>query len=359
MDAGKNLLITGGMGFIGSNFILQAHRQHSANIINVDLLTDACNPHSLDQLKNDDRYTFIRGDIRNRQLIQEILSTYQPDAVINFAAESHVDRSILHPSGFIHTNIVGTFELLEACKEYGQGRSQFRFLQISTDEVYGSLGIEDLPTTEISPYRPNSPYSAAKASADHLVRSYYQTYGLPTLITTASNTYGARQFPEKLIPLMITNAIARKPLPIYGDGLNIRDWLYVEDHCAAIWLVLKQGRVGETYNIGGNNQLTNLEVVTQICTLLDQVTDKTKDEIDPEFSHKNLITFVKDRLGHDRRYALNCSKINQELGWEPKEPFETGLFKTIQWYRNNPQWIQQVQTVAYQTWINQNYGNLT
>jgi len=356
----KTALVTGGTGFIGSNFILQARQQSWANIINLDLLTDTCNPHTLAELGHDAGYAFIHGDIRQRKLVEAILEKYQPDFVINFAAESHVDRSILSPVNFVQTNIVGIFELLEACRAYWQNlsldrRSQFRFLQISTDEVYGSLSPTDLPFTETSPYRPNSPYSASKASADHLGRSYFQTYEFPVLTTNSANNYGARQFPEKLIPLMITNALGGQPLPIYGDGLNIRDWVYVEDHCAAIFLVLEQGVVGETYNIGGNSEITNLEVVTKICEILDELAPNPK-HINSKYT--DLITFTKDRLGHDRRYALNCSKIKQDLGWEPKESFDTGLLKTVQWYLANSLWLEQVQTGAYQTWIQQNYGTL-
>lgn len=351
----QTLLVTGGNGFIGSNFILQARSKNWANIINLDKLTDSCNPHTLAELENDAGYIFRRGDIANREMVDRILAQYQPSGIVNFAAESHVDRSILSPANFIQANIVGTFELLEACKEYWQKlseprRSQFRFVQISTDEVYGSLDSTDPPFRETSPYRPNSPYAGSKASADHIVRSYYQTYEFPTLTTNCSNNYGARQFPEKLIPLIITNALRGKQLPIYGDGLNIRDWLYVEDHCAAIRLVLEHGAIGQTYNIGGNHEIANLEVVTKICEIL--------DELVPNSHHSDLILFVKDRLGHDRRYAINCSKIKQALGWEPKESFDSGLLKTIQWYMTNSLWVEQVQSGAYQTWIQQNYGTL-
>jgi dTDP-glucose 4,6-dehydratase len=328
------------MGFIGSNFILQARRQNKANIINLDKLT-TCNPHSLDELSKDASYILIKGDIGDRNLVDRTLTKYQPDAVVNFAAESHVDRSIAHPQTFIETNIMGTFTLLEACRDYWQKllmpqRSQFRFVQISTDEVYGSLSATDLAFTEASPYRPNNPYAATKASADHLGRSFYHTYGLPILTTCGSNNYGARQFPEKFIPLIIMKALARQPLPIYGDGLNIRDWLEVEEHCEAIFLVLERGLGGETYNIGGNNQLTNLEVVNKICIILDKLIP---------FVHADLITFVSDRLGHDRRYALNCEKIKNNLGWQPHTDFDDGLVKTIKWYRANFEWLEQINAV--------------
>ncbi len=329
----KTVLITGGMGFIGSNFILQARRQNWANIINLDKITDTCNLHTLDQLAHDSGYVLIKGNIGDRPLVNSLLDKYEPDAVINFAAESHVDRSILNPTNFIQTNIVGIFELLEACKEYWQKlssekRSRFRFLQVSTDEVYGSLRAGDLAFTETSSFKPNSPYAASKASADHLVRSYYHTYGFPTLTTNCTNNYGARQFPEKLIPLMIIKALQGKHLPIYGDGLHFRDWLYVEDHCTAIYLDWAGGEVGNTYNIGGNNQITNLEVVTKICEILDKLAPVNfQVNIPINSKYADLILFIKDRLGHDRRYAINCSKIKRDLGWEPKECFDSGLFK--------------------------------
>jgi dTDP-glucose 4,6-dehydratase len=348
-------LVTGGSGFIGSNFILKARKENWANIINLDKLTYASNPQTLEILNNDPEYNFVRGDISNLELVCNLLNKFQPDAIINFAAESHVDRSILSPQDFIQTNIFGTFQLLETSKAYYEKLSppqqqQFRFLHISTDEVYGSLNPTDPTFREDTPYAPNSPYAASKAGSDHLVRAYYHTYGLPTLTTNCSNNYGARQFPEKLIPLIILNALNEKPLPIYGDGQNIRDWLYVEDHCDAIYLVLKHSQIGETYNIGGNNEVTNLMVVEKICAILDQLVPK------PNFRYSSLITFVKDRLGHDRRYAIDCSKIHRDLGWQPKENFDSGLLKTIQWYLNNSKWVEQVQSGAYQTWIKQNYG---
>ncbi len=352
----QKILVTGGSGFIGSNFILKARSQNWAQIINLDKLTYASNPQNLDALQTDSGYIFERGDIGNLALVQSLLEKYQPTAIINFAAESHVDRSIRSPQDFIQTNILGTFQLLEAAKAYYEKLSapqqqQFRFLHISTDEVYGSLSPTDPAFHEHTQYAPNSPYAASKAGSDHLVRAYFHTYGLPTLTTNCSNNYGARQFPEKLIPLIILNALAAKPLPIYGDGQNIRDWLYVDDHIDAIYLVLQRGQIGETYNIGGNNEITNLAVVEKICNILDKLAPK------PNFHYSALITFVKDRPGHDRRYAINCGKINRDLGWQPQESFDTGLLKTIQWYLANSQWVTQVQSGAYQTWIDQNYGD--
>lgn len=352
----QTFLVTGGSGFIGSNFILKARKEKWANIINLDKLTYASNPQTLAELQDDSGYNFVRGDIGDIQLIHNLLEQHQPDAIINFAAESHVDRSILSPQDFIQTNVFGTFQLLEASRAYyeklsPQKQEQFRFLHISTDEVYGTLNQTDPAFREDTPYAPNSPYAASKAGSDHLVRAYYHTYGLPTLTTNCSNNYGPRQFPEKLIPLIILNALNSKPLPIYGDGQNIRDWLYVEDHCEAIYLVLQQSSIGETYNIGGNNELTNLAVVEKICALLDELAPK------PNFHYSSLITFVKDRPGHDRRYAIDSSKIKKDLGWEPKESFDSGLLKTIQWYLSNSTWVEQVQSGAYQTWIQQNYGD--
>ncbi|MDZ7957153.1 MAG: dTDP-glucose 4,6-dehydratase [Aulosira sp. DedQUE10] len=352
----QTFLVTGGAGFIGSNFILKARKEQWATIINLDKLTYASNLQTLAELQDDCGYDFVRGDIGDIELIHNLLKQHQPDAIINFAAESHVDRSILSPQDFIQTNVLGTFQLLEASRAYyerlsPQKREQFRFLHISTDEVYGTLSQTDPAFREDTPYAPNSPYAASKASSDHLVRAYYHTYGLPTLTTNCSNNYGLRQFPEKLIPLIILNALNGKPLPIYGDGQNIRDWLYVEDHCEAIYLVLQQSSIGETYNIGGNNELTNLAVVEKICALLDELAPK------PNFHYSSLITFVKDRPGHDRRYAIDSSKIKKDLGWEPKESFDSGLLKTIQWYISNSTWVEQVQSGAYQTWIQQNYGD--
>ncbi|NES99773.1 MAG: dTDP-glucose 4,6-dehydratase [Sphaerospermopsis sp. SIO1G2] len=348
------LLVTGGAGFIGANFVLQARKNQWANIINLDKLTYASNLQNLAELQSDPGYIFVRGDISNYELVSYLLETHQPDAVLNFAAETHVDRSILTPINFIQTNVLGTFHLLEASKTYWQKlksekKENFRFLHISTDEVYGSLDSTDPAFREDTPYAPNSPYAASKASADHLVRSYYHTYNLPTLTTNCSNNYGPLQFPEKLIPLMILNAVNDKPLPIYGDGQNIRDWLYVVDHCDAINLVLKEGKIGESYNIGGLNEQTNVVVVNKICEILDELAPKNN------FHYSSLITFIKDRPGHDRRYAIDCSKINQELGWQPKENFESGLLKTVKWYLDNSDWVKSIATGEYKNWIKQNY----
>lgn len=350
------LLVTGGAGFIGANFVLKARKAPSAKVINLDKLTYASNLQNLAELQNDPDYHFVRGDIGNKELVSYLLEKYQPDAVINFAAESHVDRSIVSPQDFIETNVLGTFQLLEASKSYWQKLSsekqnQFRFLHVSTDEVYGSLNHTDPPFREDTPYAPNSPYAASKAGSDHLVRAYYHTYGLPTLTTNCSNNYGPYQFPEKLIPLIILNALEGKSLPIYGDGQNVRDWLYVGDHCDAIYLVLQQGTTGETYNIGGLNEQTNLAVVERICAILDELAPKAN------FTHSSLITFVKDRLGHDRRYAIDASKIYRDLGWQPQEDFDSGLRKTVQWYLSNSAWVDSVRSGAYQNWIQQNYGD--
>jgi dTDP-glucose 4,6-dehydratase len=352
----QTFLVTGGAGFIGANFILKARQNQWANIINLDKLTYAGNPQTLAELATDPGYQLVRGDIGDRDLVQQLLTQHQPTAILNFAAESHVDRSILNPEDFIQTNLVGTFRLLEVSKTYWltlppEQQQAFRFLHVSTDEVYGSLAPEDPAFREDTPYAPNSPYAASKAGSDHLVRAYCHTYGLPTLTTNCSNNYGPRQFPEKLIPLTILNALNGKPLPIYGDGQNIRDWLYVEDHCTGIYQVLQQSQVGETYNIGGNNELTNLTVVETICDILDQLVPQSG------LRRSSLITFVKDRPGHDRRYAIDCRKIQRDLGWQPQETFETGLLKTIRWYLDNPTWVQQVQSGAYQTWLEQNYGD--
>jgi len=350
----QTLLVTGGAGFIGANFVLQARKAQWANVVNLDKLTYASNLQTLAELQGDPNYHFIRGDIGNLELVSYLLEQYQPDGVINFAAESHVDRSILSPQDFIQTNIVGTFQLLEASRRYwqklpSQKQEQFRFLHVSTDEVYGSLSPKDPAFREDTPYAPNSPYAASKAGADHLVRAYHHTYGLPTLTTNCSNNYGPRQFPEKLIPLTILNALDDKPLPIYGDGQNIRDWLYVTDHCEALYLVLSQGQSGETYNIGGLNEQANLVVVEKICAILDDLAPKAGVQ------YSALITFVKDRPGHDLRYAIDCSKINRELGWQPQENFESGLLKTVKWYLSNSVWVEQVRSGAYQNWLKQNY----
>jgi len=333
----RTWLITGGAGFIGSNFIRMAIKQGNTKIINLDKLTYAGNLDSLKDLRDNPDHVFIQGSIEDRALVSKLLTEYRPQAVLNFAAESHVDRSIDDPGDFIYTNIVGTFELLEAARGYwislsNEDKADFRFLHVSTDEVYGSLGAAGYFTEETA-YAPNSPYSASKASSDHLVRAYYHTYGLPTVTTNCSNNYGPYQFPEKLIPLMILNALAGKPLPIYGDGLNIRDWLFVEDHCRAITGVLEKGKAGETYNIGGNNEKTNLDIVHTICDILDAEKPRTDGQ-----SYRKQISFVQDRPGHDKRYAIDAAKIKKELGWVPTETFQTGIQKTIKWYLDNGTW---------------------
>lgn len=352
----KTHLVTGGAGFIGSNFVFMQRAQGYTRIINLDLLTYAGNPKNLEPLKGDQDYIFIHGNIGDRNLVRNLLTKYEPCAIINFAAESHVDRSIDSPEDFIQTNVVGTLHLLEEVRRYWNNlqdkeKDVFRFLHVSTDEVYGSLCPGDPPFNEETPYAPNSPYSASKAASDHLVRAYYHTYGLPTITTNCSNNYGPRQFPEKLIPLMILNALKGKPLPIYGDGLNIRDWLYVEDHCEALRTVLERGKVGEVYNIGGRCEKTNLEIVKTICDLLDKVCLQS-----PFAPHASLITYVKDRPAHDRRYAIDCTKIEKDLGWRAKETFETGLEKTIQWYLENPDWVESVQTGEYRKWMQRHYS---
>jgi len=351
----KTHLVTGGAGFIGSNFVLRQRKENHLRAVNLDTLTYAGNLKNLESLENDPKHIFIRGSIGDRNLVRKLLKEYCPSAIVNFAAESHVDRSIDGPEEFIRTNVVGTFHLLEEVKRYweslrGGEKEDLRFLHISTDEVYGSLSPEDPAFNEETPYAPNSPYSASKAASDHLVRAYHHTYGLPTLTTNCSNNYGPRQFPEKLIPLMTLNALKGKSLPVYGDGLNVRDWLYVEDHCEALQLVLEKGKVGEVYNIGGRCERTNVEIVDEICALLDRVCPNS-----PFIPHSSLITYVKDRPGHDRRYAIDCSKIEKELGWQPKETFETGLEKTIRWYLDNPGWVESVQTGAYREWIQRHY----
>lgn len=349
-------LVTGGAGFIGANFVLAARAENVARIVNVDCLTYAGNLKNLAALTNDPHHRFIRGDIADRDLVSRLLREHQPVAVVHFAAESHVDRSIYGPQAFIETNILGTFHLLEAVRRYWEGlrgadREKFRFLHISTDEVFGSLGPDDPPFRETTPYAPNSPYAASKAASDHLVRACHHTYGLPVLVTNCSNNYGPLQFPEKLIPLMILSALKGEPLPIYGDGLNVRDWLYVTDHCEALRLVLSRGRVGETYNIGGNCEKTNLEVVKTLCAVLDELLPDS-----PHRPHAQLITFVKDRPGHDRRYAMDIGKISRELGWQPKESFASGLEKTVRWYLANPEWVASVQSGEYREWLEFHYG---
>lgn len=350
------ILVTGGAGFIGSNFVLDWIANEDAAVINLDKLTYAGNPRNLASLEGDPLHIFVRGDIGDKVLVDNILREHRPRAVVNFAAESHVDRSIHGPGEFIQTNIVGTFNLLESARAYFADLDQaekdrFRFLHVSTDEVYGTLSPQDPPFSEANPYEPNSPYSASKAASDHLVRAYHHTYGLPVLTTNCSNNYGPFHFPEKLIPLVIHNALAGKPLPIYGDGRQVRDWLYVKDHCSAIRRVLEAGRIGETYNVGGWNEKTNLEVVHTICDLLDELSPRQDRK-----SYKDQITFVKDRPGHDRRYAIDASKIERELGWKPAETFETGIRKTVQWYLDNQEWVQNVTSCAYRDWVDKQYS---
>jgi dTDP-glucose 4,6-dehydratase len=343
------ILVTGGAGFIGSNFLnLFVPRYPEHHFINLDKITYAANLGNLREIEKMANYTFERADIVNNEEIISVFEKYDPDLVVHFAAESHVDRSILGPAEFIRTNITGTFNLLEACRVFWKGKKKKVFHHVSTDEVYGSLGETGL-FSESTGYDPSSPYSASKASSDHLVKAYFRTYGLPVKITNCSNNYGPYQFPEKLIPLMIFNAVEGKPLPVYGKGENVRDWLYVEDHCEAIWTVIQRGRIGETFNIGGNNEWKNIDIVNKICCLLAE--ELNKEPV--EFS--NLITFVKDRPGHDLRYAIDSSKINSELGWRPRETFETGLRKTVQWYLANRQWVDSIKTGEYKNWINTNY----
>jgi dTDP-glucose 4,6-dehydratase len=349
------ILVTGGAGFIGANFILDWLAEHDEPVLNLDKLTYAGNLENLASLQGNARHIFVQGDIGDRAQVGKVLAEHRPRAILNFAAESHVDRSIHGPEDFIQTNIVGTFHLLEEVRGYWNGLSDadkagFRFLHVSTDEVYGSLGKEDPAFTEDTPFAPNSPYSASKASSDHLVRAYHHTYGLPVLTTNCSNNYGPYQFPEKLIPLMILNATQGKPLPIYGDGMNVRDWLYVSDHCAAIRAVLEKGRIGETYNIGGWNEMPNLDIVHRVCGLLDEF------QPNPEGTATRLITYVKDRPGHDRRYAIDATKIHRELGWKPAETFETGIRKTVQWYLDNMGWVEHVASGAYREWTEKQYG---
>jgi dTDP-glucose 4,6-dehydratase len=351
----KKILITGGCGFIGSNFIRLALEEAWGEVVNLDKLTYAGNPQNLADLPVDAPYCFKQGDIKDSAFVRSLLIDHQPDAVINFAAESHVDRSIHGPEDFVQTNVVGTFRLLDEVRGYWSGllpsrKEQFRFLHVSTDEVYGSLGPNDPAFSEQTPYSPNSPYSASKASSDHLVRAYHHTYGLKVITTNCSNNYGPYQFPEKLIPLMILNALDGKPLPIYGDGQNIRDWLYVEDHCRAIHAVLVKGRVGETYNIGGRCERTNIELVNRLCAILDELLPAADGK-----SYSSLVTYVKDRPGHDRRYAIDDSKIARELGFKPRESFESGLLKTVLWYLENRLWADAVKDGSYRAWIDANY----
>ncbi|MDM8217962.1 dTDP-glucose 4,6-dehydratase [Parasutterella secunda] len=351
------ILVTGGAGFIGSNFVLDWLKENNEPVVNLDALTYAGNLENLQSLADDPRHIFMKGNICDKELVTSLLTKYKPRAIVHFAAESHVDRSIFGPDLFFETNVMGTLNLLECAKAYydqllsEKERLAFRFLHVSTDEVYGSLTFDEPAFTEETPYRPNSPYSASKASSDHAVRAWFHTYGFPVLTTNCSNNYGPYQFPEKLIPLVISNALARKPLPIYGDGLNIRDWLYVGDHCSAIRCVLEKGKIGETYNIGGHNERNNITIVRTICAILDEMRPH------PEGSYANLITYVKDRPGHDRRYAIDSTKLQTQLGWKPKECFETGIRKTVQWYLDHQNWVKNVQSGAYREWTIKQYGN--
>jgi dTDP-glucose 4,6-dehydratase len=366
------LLVTGAAGFIGANFVLDWLASSQEPIINLDKLTYAGNLETLSSLQGDARHVFVQGDIGDTELVNRLLAEHQPRAVLNFAAESHVDRSIHGPGDFIETNIVGTFRLLEAVRGYwgtlpvgavsdreqaptrsetAPTRNDFRFLHVSTDEVYGSLAKDDPAFSETHRYEPNSPYSASKAASDHLVRAWHHTYGLPVLTTNCSNNYGPYHFPEKLIPLMIVNALAGKPLPVYGDGMQIRDWLYVKDHCSAIRRVLEAGRLGETYNVGGWNEKPNIEIVKTVCALLDELRPRADGQ-----PYAQQISYVTDRPGHDRRYAIDAHKLEAELGWKPAETFETGIRKTVQWYLANPQWVSNVQSGAYRDWVNKQYA---
>jgi dTDP-glucose 4,6-dehydratase len=352
----NTILVTGGAGFIGSNFILQRMERDSASIVNLDKLTYAGNLRNLETIANHRGYEFVHGDIADRALVRGLLERRKPRAIVHFAAESHVDRSIRGPDDFIRTNVVGTFALLEEVRAYWRDlaereRTGFRFLHVSTDEVYGSLGPGDLAFSETTAYAPNSPYAASKASSDHFVRAYYHTYGLPALTTNCSNNYGRFQFPEKLIPLMILNARDGKALPVYGDGQNTRDWLYVEDHCGAIATVLTRGRIGQTYNIGGWNEKRNVEVVETICDIVDEMAGSRGER------RRSLIAFVKDRPGHDRRYAMDATKIERELGWRPRETFESGIRQTVRWYLENEEWVRDVTSGSYRQWIETHYSS--
>ena len=359
-EAGKSgapVLVTGGAGFIGSNFVLEWMAAGKGPLVNLDKLTYAGNPENLVSVADNPAYTFVHGDICDEELVAKLLAKHRPRAVLHFAAESHVDRSILGPEAFLKTNIDGTFKLLKAARAYydsleGEEKARFRFLHVSTDEVYGTLEPEAPAFHEETPYAPNSPYAASKAASDHLVRAWVHTYGLPAMITNCSNNYGPHHFPEKLIPLMIANAQKGKPLPVYGDGQQVRDWLYVADHCRALMTVLEKGRVGETYNVGGGNQRSNLEVVNTLCALLDELVPNSKFK-----PHAQLIQYVADRPGHDRRYAIDARKLEGELGWRAQESFETGLRKTVEWYLANPKWVENVTSGAYQQWVDKNYGD--
>ena len=348
------IIVTGGAGFIGSNFVLDWLAGSDERVVTLDALTYAGNLENLASLQGDARHVFVKGDIGDRILVDRLLAEHRPRALVHFAAESHVDRSIHGPGAFIKTNVEGTFTLLEAARAHwgalaGNEKAAFRFLHVSTDEVYGSLKPDDPAFAETNPYEPNSPYSASKAASDHLVRAWHHTYGLPVVTTNCSNNYGPYHFPEKLIPLMIVNALAGKPLPVYGDGQQIRDWLYVTDHCSAIRAVLARGRLGETYNIGGWNEKANIDIVRTVCALLDELRP------DSAGSYARLITYVKDRPGHDRRYAIDARKIERELGWRPAETFETGIRKTVEWYLANADWVSRVQSGSYRDWVARNY----
>ena len=350
------IMITGGAGFIGSNFVLDWLAQCDETVVNLDKLTYAGNMQNLESLNTDTRHVFVQGDIGDGPMVDNLLALHKPRAIVNFAAESHVDRSIHGPGEFIQTNIVGTFHLLESVRAYwgqfdGQAKETFRLLHVSTDEVYGSLAKDDPAFTETHRYEPNSPYSASKAASDHLIRAYHHTYGLPVLTTNCSNNYGPYHFPEKLIPLMIVNALAGKPLPVYGDGQQIRDWLYVKDHTSAIRRVLEAGTVGETYNVGGWNEMPNLDIVHTVCALLDELRPRKDGK-----PYVDQISFVKDRPGHDRRYAIDARKLEQQLGWTPAETFETGIRKTVQWYLENQAWVANVQSGGYREWLDKHYG---
>jgi dTDP-glucose 4,6-dehydratase len=356
------ILVTGCAGFIGSNFVHTWLSNHDESIVNLDKLTYAGNLDNLSSLAQDNRHIFVQGDIGDQALVSDLLSKYKPRAVLNFAAESHVDRSILGPGDFIQTNVLGTFNLLECVRAYWStlpaagssedlNQSSFRFLHVSTDEVYGTLGPQDPPFAETNPFEPNSPYAASKAASDHLVRAWHHTYGLPVLTTNCSNNYGSYHFPEKLIPLVILNALNDKPLPIYGDGQQIRDWLFVQDHCRAIMRVLEAGRTGETYNIGGWNEMANIDVVKTICSRLDALRPRTDGK-----KYAEQITYIKDRPGHDRRYAIDARKIERELDWKPQETFSTGIQKTVQWYLDNPEWVKGVTSGEYRQWLGKQYS---
>lgn len=356
MSTARPILVTGGAGFIGSNFVLDWISQNKGRVINLDLLTYAGNLGNLASLEGNPDHIFVKGDVSDRPMVDGLLAAYRPSAIVHFAAESHVDRSILGPEAFLRTNVLGTFHLLEAARIYlatlhSEEKGSFRFLHVSTDEVYGTLGPNDAPFHEGTPFAPNSPYAASKAASDHLVRAWAHTYNLPALVTNCSNNYGPLQFPEKLLPLMINHALAGKPLPVYGDGKQVRDWLYVRDHCRAIETVLEKGRPGETYNVGGGNQQANIDVVHMVCDLLDELVPES-----PHRPHRELIRFVQDRPGHDRRYAIDAGKLESELGWRAQETFASGLRKTVQWYLDNKAWMDEVTSGAYQNWVHVNYG---